>query len=97
MIFLIPFFAFIFFKLNIYAKTIGILIIGTQLTSYCITALGNPGFPKRFLQNQNENLEKGIVAKQCEKCLFYHSVDEETFHCFDCQICVSGIFFLIFI
>ena len=89
--FLIPFILFIFVKLSFSVQLIGFFIIGIQLVSYFVTVLSNPGFPKRSIQNPNENLEKGNNLKQCKKCNFYYEIGDGTSHCYECEVCISGI------
>jgi len=73
-------------------QLVGILIIGTQLSFYFMTVLSNPGFPKRSLQDKNANLEKGNNLQQCKKCKFYYEIGDGTTHCYECQVCITGIF-----
>jgi hypothetical protein len=85
---------FIFVKLSFPLKIVGIIIIGTQLLSYFITVLSNPGFPKRSLQDKNANLEKGANLQYCKKCRFNYEIGEGTTHCYECQVCITGNFIL---
>ena len=72
---------------------IGVFIISVQLISYLITVFSNPGFPKKLEQNEiNSFIEKGKKIQLCKKCESYIEPGHGTYHCFECDICIVGMF-----
>lgn len=79
--------------LNFYFKMIGIGLYFTQLISYILTALINPGFPKKEMNLKY--MVKNVPFKNfriCGVCNVIMNIDESTSHCEDCNICIEGIY-----
>ena len=64
-----------------------------QISSYTLTALINPGLPKKELNLKYCN--RGIPLKNfriCNVCNLIMNMDEMTSHCEDCNVCIEGIY-----
>lgn len=88
--FLIPFTVFVWAKLSIIGRMIGVFIISVQLISYLITVFANPGFPKKLEETEINAIEKGKGMQYCKRCGFFIFPGEGTFHCFECDVCIVG-------
>ena len=83
----------LFFKkfwiyMNIFFQSIGIIIFLAFCISYSYTSLVNPGIPK-----YDENAILGKPRENyrfCRPCGIWTSLEENTSHCFDCDICYEG-------
>jgi hypothetical protein len=83
------FFNFIWGKVHWSIFCIGIVILIVQMTSYTYTALANPGIPKAayehiIMQDEGKNF------RQCKDCKLWINTEENTLHCYECDICVEG-------
>ena len=88
--FLIPFMFFVWTKLNIIGRILGVFIISVQIISYLITAFANPGFPKKLEETEINAIECGKGMQYCKRCGFFVKPGEGTFHCFECDVCIVG-------
>lgn len=82
------FFYYFWNNLGFYLKIIGIIVLATFIVSYTITFLINPGIPK-----YDENAIMGQPREKyrfCNLCKIWVNMDENTGHCFDCNVCVEG-------
>jgi hypothetical protein len=90
---LVTFIFYIFFKhfwkyMNIMFKIMGMTVYLVYFLSYTYTFLINPGIPKYD--------EDAILGKPrekyrfCKKCGIWTNVEDNTAHCFDCDICYEG-------
>ena len=76
-------------NLNLFFKLSGLIIYLTFFLSYTYTFLVNPGIPK---SNENANMvsSKGR-HKYCGNCGIWINMEDNTDHCFDCNICYEGL------
>ena len=83
----------LFFKkfwiyMNIFFKFLGIVTFLVFIISYSYTSLVNPGIPK-----YDENAILGKPRENyrfCRMCGIWTNLEENTCHCFDCNICYEG-------
>ena len=83
----------LFFKkfwiyMNIIFKSLGILTFLFFFISYSYTSLINPGIPK-----YDENAILGKPRENyrfCRICSIWTNLEDNTCHCFDCDICYEG-------
>ena len=71
-----------------YTKIIGVFVLLVFYISYTLTFLLNPGIPK-----YDENAIMGQPREKyrfCNYCKIWVNMDENTGHCFDCNVCVEG-------
>ena len=71
-----------------YTKIIGVFVLLVFYISYTLTFLINPGIPK-----YDENAIMGQPREKyrfCNYCKIWVNMDENTGHCFDCNVCVEG-------
>ena len=66
-----------------------------QLISYVLTAILNPGLPKReMFKKLNNNNEIAIIdvgrVRWCDRCDVLMNLEINTKHCYDCEICIEG-------
>ena len=78
-----------------FTQIIGVCIMFTQVVSYFLTAIINPGIPKRdlFIMKGNKKLQTDELVgkmKWCEYCDIINKEESNTRHCYDCEICVEG-------
>ena len=74
--------------MNMLFKSIGLIIFFTFVTSYSYTSLINPGIPK-----YDENAILGKPRENyrfCRICCIWTKIEENTSHCFDCNVCYEG-------
>ena len=74
--------------LNILFKLAGLISFLTYLISYTYIFLINPGIPK-----YDENAILGKPREKysfCRKCGIWKNMDNNVYHCFDCDICIEG-------
>jgi hypothetical protein len=74
-------------------KYIGIIIYLIQITSYTFTALVNPGLVKRGMHLKYYNKEEFAGMKNfriCNLCNVIMNMDDNTFHCEECDVCIEG-------
>ena len=60
----------------------------TYFISYTFIFLANPGIPK-----YDENAILGKPREKysiCKRCGIWRSIEKNTYHCFDCDICIEG-------
>ena len=84
----ICFFYFFWNNMNIFIKYLGIITFLMFSISYTLTFLVNPGIPK-----YDENAVMGQPREKykfCEYCKIWINIEENTSHCFDCNVCVEG-------
>ncbi len=84
---------FLFFKhywdnINYFFKLIGLITFLMFFLSYSYTSLINPGIPKydenAILGKPRENY------RYCKLCCIWTNIEENTCHCFDCNVCYEG-------
>jgi hypothetical protein len=71
---------------------IGICLYIAQMISYILTALINPGLPKKEMNLKY--MVKSVPFKNfriCGVCNVVMNIDENTSHCDDCNICIEGM------
>ena len=82
------FFKHFWVHINIIFKIFGILIFLIFFISYSYTSLVNPGIPKfdenAILGKPRENY------RYCGICGIWINIEENTSHCYDCNICYEG-------
>ena len=87
-IFFSLFFKNFWIHINIIFKIMGIITFLTFFISYSYTSLINPGIPKydenAILGKPRENY------RYCAICCIWINIEENTSHCFDCNICYEG-------
>ena len=74
--------------MNIFFKIAGLISFLTYFISYTYIFLINPGIPK-----YDENAILGKPREKysfCNICGIWTSLDKNTNHCYDCNICVEG-------
>ena len=82
------FFYYFWTSLGLYIKVSGVAVLLMFFISYTMTFLVNPGIPKYD--------EKAITGEPrekyrfCELCKIWVNMDNNTAHCFDCNVCVEG-------
>ena len=76
-------------NLNLFFKLSGLIIYLTFFLSYTYTFLVNPGIPKSD-ENSNMSRPKGR-HKYCGSCGIWINIEDNTDHCFDCNICYEGL------
>ena len=84
----LSFFYYFWNHIGFLLKIFGIFILLSFVISYTITFLINPGIPK-----YDENAILGEPREKyrfCNLCKIYVNMDENTGHCFDCNVCVEG-------
>ena len=82
------FFYFFWNTMSLFLKIVGVIIFLVFWFSYTITFLINPGIPK-----YDENAIMGQPREKykfCGLCKIWINMDENTGHCFDCNVCVEG-------
>jgi len=73
-------------KVNPYLQILGFFIYPTNLVSYLLTALKNPGIILNPWELElEEGNHKGNICKVCDVL-----IEPESEHCFDCQVCIRG-------
>ena len=85
---LLSFFYYFWSHIGIFIKISGIFVLLSFFISYTMTFLVNPGIPK-----YDENAILGQPREKyrfCNLCKIYVNMDENTGHCFDCNVCVEG-------
>ncbi len=77
-------------------KFLGVITYAVFSISYLLTALCNPGIPKKDLWvNKNNSVNNNIKNfRICPECKVIMNIDENTAHCDDCEVCIEGILFL---
>lgn len=85
-------FTFLWNKINWLIFFLGVIIALTQLTSYILTALINPGLPKAKYEDISpySETDNSVHLRRCKDCDMVINTAERTFHCYDCEICIEG-------
>lgn len=75
-------------KLSRLEELAGIWIFIILIVSYLYSALRNPGIPE--LSNFNLQSDPKVEIKKCRECRNYVRMDRQTYHCFECNVCIEG-------
>lgn len=87
---------FVYLKLHIVFRIIGVVIYSVWLICYLITSLKNPGIPtfENYLDNKKrvyiEESESDVGYLTCSICNVYVKKDTQIGHCLSCKICILG-------
>jgi hypothetical protein len=74
------------------------MIYITQVFSYSYTFLVNPGIPRKSTSLQDSNPNKLKTGYRfCNQCRLLTKIDDNTNHCDDCNVCIEGIVYFLFI
>lgn len=75
-------------------KFLGVTTYLVFSVSYLLTALSNPGIPRKNLWvNKNASTNNNFKNfRICPECKVIMNLDENTTHCDDCEVCIEGIF-----
>lgn len=69
-------------------KVFGVLIYGTFSSAYTAAFVLNPGYP--LLDNSSKTGLPRNEYRFCSHCKIWVSLEKQTTHCADCDICVEG-------
>ena len=84
----ISFFLHFWKYMNIFFQLTGLIVFLVFFISYTYTFLCNPGIPK---YDENAILGKPRDNYRfCRKCGIWTNMEDNTCHCFDCDVCYEG-------
>ena len=78
-------------KLNLFLKSLGIVLVFVHLFSYFRVLIKDPGIPPKelWLENYKESPNLSDL-RICNKCKVVMKKDDKIEHCNICNICISG-------